>query len=112
MPKTGGTIRILPFALLLGLVRATGALAQQPPAPPEHDAILSVVDGFMNAISSNDFALLSRLRIEGGTTTVERPAPSGGTLVTRRLFTPDGLKPGDYRERYWDPVVHVRGKIA
>lgn len=112
MPKTGGTIRILPFALLLGLVHTVGALAQPAPTAPDHDAILSVVDGFMNAISTNDFAMLSRLRVEGATNTVERPASPGGTLVTRRPFTPAALKPGDYRERYWDPVVHVRGKIA
>ena len=32
--------------------------------------------------------------------------------MARRPFTPDGLKPGAYRERYWDPIVHVRGKLA
>ena len=112
MTKTGQTIRNLSFALLLGAGHTAGAFAQSASRPPEYDAILSVVDGFMNAISTNDFALLSRLRLEGGTNIVERPGTSGGTLVTRRPFAPDGMKPGDYRERYWDPVVHVRGKIA
>jgi hypothetical protein len=112
MPETVRDIRILAFVSLFSLACHSDALAQPAPTPPEHEAILSVVDGFMNAISTNDFALLSRLRLEGGTNTVERPGPSGGTLVTRRPFTPDGLKPADYRERYWDPVVHVRGKLA
>jgi hypothetical protein len=105
-------LRILAFVSLFSLACHAGALAQSAPTAPEHEAILSVVDGFMNAISTNDFALLTRLRLEGGTNTIERPATSGGTLVTRRPFTPDGLKPGEYRERYWDPIVHVRGKIA
>ena len=112
MPKAGPTTRLLSFVLLWNLGHAGHALAQSPATVPEHDAILSVVDGFMTAISTNDFALLSRLRLEGGTNAIERPGPSGATLVTRRPFTPDGLKPGEYRERYWDPIVHVRGKIA
>jgi hypothetical protein len=38
----------------------------------------------------------------------------GGDLLgaTRRVFTQESLKPGNYRERYWDPIVHVRGRIA
>ena len=32
-------------------------------------------------------------------------------MVTRRPFQPGG-RPGAYRERYWDPVVHVRGSLA
>ena len=105
-------IRIVSFASLLGVACHAGAVAQSRPAAPEHEAILSVVDGFMNAISSNDFAAMTSLRLEGGTNTIEQPARSGGTLVTRRPFTPDRLKPGAYRERYWDPIVHVRGKLA
>ena len=112
MLETVRGIRILSFVSLLGLVCHAGAFAQSGPAGPEQEAILSVVDGFMNAISTNDFALLTSLRLEGGTNTIERPATSGGTLVARRPFTPDGLKPGAYRERYWDPIVHVRGKLA
>jgi hypothetical protein len=112
MPEIPRTIRILSSAALISLACSSSMLAQAAPGPPEQEAILAVVDGFMTAISTNDFASLTRLRIEGGTNTVERPSASGGTLVTKRVFTPDGLKPGDYRERYWDPVVHVRGKLA
>src|SRR5687767_14884487 len=111
MPERNSLITILTFALFFGLASRAGAQGA-PPAPAEHEAILAVVDGFMTALSTNDAALMAKLRLEGGTSTVERPAPSGGTLVTRRPFTPDGMRPGAYRERYWDPVVHVRGKLA
>ena len=80
-------------------------------ASPEEAAILDVVDQFMIAISTNDVALMARLRAEGSVNVVERPQ-TGGTLVTRRPFAPDGSKPGNYKERYWDPVVHVRGSLA
>ena len=59
-----------------------------------------------------DSALLSELRLEGGFTVVERPGEGGKTLVTRRVFKPGRARAGDYRERSWDPVVHVRGSIA
>jgi hypothetical protein len=90
------------------------AISQSGSAPhPEEAAILAVVDRFMHAVSTKDSALLTELRLEGGVNIVERPAPSGGTLVTRRVFTPaSGGGAGTYRERYWDPVVHVRGSIA
>jgi hypothetical protein len=108
MPERTALTTVLTLALFVGLPGRTGAQAQ----PAEHEAILAVVDGFMTAISTNDAALMAKLRVEGGITTVERPAPSGGTVVTRRPFTPDSVRPGAYRERYWDPIVHVRGKLA
>jgi hypothetical protein len=43
------------------------------PTPPEHDAILSVVYGFINAISTKNFTTFSRVRFEGDTNTVQRP---------------------------------------
>src|SRR5512145_1753199 len=80
-------------------------------AAAEEAAVLAVVDRFMIAVSTNDVALMAQLRAEGSVNIVERPQ-AGGTLVTRRPFAPDGSKPGNYRERYWDPVVHVRGSLA
>jgi hypothetical protein len=74
-------------------------------------AVLAVVDRFMSAVSTNDMAEMSALRLEGGFNIVERPGEAGATLITRRPFAPNA-KPGNYRERYWDPVVHVRGGIA
>jgi hypothetical protein len=102
-------VRILTLVVFLG----SGAAASQPAGPnPEEAAILAVVDRFMVAVSTNDSALLSELRLEGGFTVVERPGEGGKTLVTRRVFKPGSARAGDYRERYWDPVVHVRGSIA
>ena len=96
--------------LLVGLTLP--AAAQPPQATADEAAILAVVDRFMVAVSTNDTTALSALRVEGSFNTVERPADGGGTLVTRRTFAPTTAKPGNYRERYWDPVVHVRGSIA
>ena len=106
------SIRTWSCAILLSLAGCRETAAQPAAQPQESEAVLAVVDAFMNAISTSDSAAMAKLRVEGGSIVVERPAPGGGTLVTRRVFTPDASKPGDYRERYWDPVVHVRGKIA
>ena len=109
-------IRSLTLVTALCLGAGVTVTAQSAPSAsphPEEAAILAVVDRFMQAVSTKDSALLTELRLEGGFTIVERPAPSGGTLVTRRVFTPAlGGGAGVYRERYWDPVVHVRGSIA
>src|SRR5688572_19154478 len=104
-------IRILSLAAVVYF-----AAPAQPAAPhPEEAAILAVVDRFMLAISTNDGAALAELRIEGGSTIVSRanPAEPAAPLVTRRVFTPSTTsKPTNNRERYWDPVVHVRSGIA
>jgi hypothetical protein len=96
----------------LAIAAGAGAAGQTSPASSsEEAAILAVVDRFMIAISTNDFALMAQLRAEGSVNIVERPQ-AGGTLVTRRPFAPDGSKPGNFKERYWDPVVRVRGSLA
>jgi len=108
-------IRNLSLAAFLCVAAAALASAQPTPAHPEEAAILAVVDRFMDAISTNDNALMAELRIDGGSTIVSRPGPAGseGPLVTRRVFTPStSSRPATGRERYWDPVVHVRGGIA
>jgi len=105
-------ISALPLAAVLCLVVSATVPPPQTPAPPEEAAILAVVDRFMDAVSTNDAALMSEIRLEGGFNIVERPGESGGTLVTRRVFKPGDGRPGAYRERYWDPIVHVRGSLA
>ena len=112
MPDATRRIRVLTFTALLILACTAPGFPQAVSPPPEQEAILSAVDGFMTALSTNDFAAMAKLRLEGGSNIVERPSSSGGTLVTRRPFSPETMKPGAYRERYWDPVVHVRGRIA
>ena len=96
---------------------ALAAVGRQIPSPPptsattEEAAILAVVDRFMEAVSTNDIALMGELRFEGGFNVVERPA-AGRPQLVRRVFDAASFKPGNYRERYWDPIVHVRGGIA
>lgn len=77
----------------------------------DHDAVLAVVDRFMQAVSTNDAALFSEIRIPETMNIVERPADGGGTRLVKRPFTPGEVN-GNFRERYWDPVVHIRGGIA
>jgi hypothetical protein len=107
-------IRNLSVAALLCVAIAATASAQPAKPSPEEAAILAVVDRFMDAISTNDSALMDELRIEGGSTIVARPDPAGGDvpLVTRRVFSATASRPSTVRERYWDPVVHVRSGIA
>jgi len=90
------------------------AQAPQSSSPhPEEAAILALVDRFMLAVGDKDPAAMAALRLEGGFTITERPAPSGGTLISRRVFTPAAsTRTTEYRERYWDPTVLVRGSIA
>ena len=76
-------------------------------------AILSVVDRFMDAITNGDAALLAELHVENSFTVVARPNASGGDpQVVRRPMAPPRSNGRSFRERYWDPVVHVRGAIA
>jgi hypothetical protein len=105
-------VRILSIAIVSWIACSTVGAAQPAPSTPEDAAVLATVDRFFVALAGNDFATLTGLRLPGSANIVERPAASGGTTLTRREFKPDSLKPGKYLERYWDPVVHVRGGIA
>ena len=109
--------------LVVGLLAVPPQAGAQTPSADER-AVLDVIDQFMHAVTSGDPAAMARIRLEGTTTTIERPDPAGGTTVVRRPFpapapsTPPGgtapapAAPGALRERYWDPVVHVRGSLA
>jgi hypothetical protein len=108
-------IRTLLLAFFLCVATAATASAQTTAPNPEEAAILAVIDRFMHAIGTNDAAVLAEIRIEGGSTITSRRDPAGGEapLVTRRVFTPSTTsRPATNKERYWDPVVHVRGGIA
>jgi hypothetical protein len=108
-------IRQVSLAAFLCVAAAGPASAQTTPPNPEEAAILAVIDRFMDAISTNDNALMAELRIDGGSTIVSRhnAAEPAAPLVTRRLFTPStSSRPGASKERYWDPVVHVRSGVA
>jgi hypothetical protein len=105
-------VRVLSLAVLLCASGCATAAPRLAPSPQEEAAILAVVDRFMDAVSTNDAALLSEIRLDGGFNIVERASATGGTTITRRIFKPAETKPGAYRERYWDPIVHVRGSLA
>jgi hypothetical protein len=105
--------RILTLVIVLSTAACSTASSQPVSPHPDEAAILAVVDRFMHAVAEQDPSAMAALRLEGGFNVVERPAPTGGTLVTRRVFTPNNPnRTAEYRERYWDPVVHVRGSIA
>ena len=84
--------------------------ATQTTAAAEDAAILDVIDRFMQAISNNDDAAMAAIRIEGAMNTVAR----ANGMVSRRAFQPraNASGGGTNQERYWDPVVHVRGSLA
>ena len=84
--------------------------ATQTTAAAEEAAILEVIDRFMHAVSNNDDAAMAAIRIEGAMNTVAR----ANGMVTRRAFQPraNASGGGANQERYWDPVVHVRGSLA
>jgi hypothetical protein len=81
-----------------------------PQQAAEEAAVLDVIDRFMHAVTKNDDAAMAAIRLEGAMHTISR---ANGT-VTRRPFQPrpNGSRAATNRERYWDPVVHVRGNLA
>lgn len=113
---------VVAFVALAVLVAVVPARAQTPST--KEAAILAVIDRFMHAVTTGDDAAMASLRLPGTTTTVERPDPAGGTTLVRRPFpappiatsppsaAPASVPSGSVRERYWDPVVHVRGRLA
>jgi hypothetical protein len=104
--------RIVIAVALLGTIGRASASAQ--PAP-EEAAVLAVVDRFMIAVSTNDSKAMSQLHIEGALHMGVRINPSGGATINRRMLAPESQKPAVpsvRRERYWDPIVHVRESIA
>ena len=111
--------RVLALVALGLLALPVAARAQMPSA--EERAILDVIDRFMHAVTSGD-AAMAAVRLDGTTTTMERPDPAGGTTILRRPFPAAAAAPANtatspaaasaLRERYWDPVVHVRGSLA
>ena len=97
--------------LAVSLFAADQAASTAPATPAaEEAAILDVIDRFMHAVSKSDDAAMAAIRIDGAMHTVAR---ANGT-VTRRAFQPraNATGTGTNQERYWDPVVHVRGSLA
>lgn len=115
-------VRLLACVVVLSPSWLPSVVHAQAPAVEER-AVLDVIDQFMHAVTSGDPAAMTRIRLEGTTTTTERPDPAGGMSIQRRPFPAPAtsVAPGgapaqspasSVRERYWDPVVHVRGSLA
>jgi hypothetical protein len=113
--------RVAVSLAIVALVASAGPAVAQTPSADER-AVLGVIDQFMHAVTRGDSAAMAAIRLEGTTTTIERPDPAGGTVVQRRPFptaaaaptsaAPSPTPASSVRERYWDPVVHVRGSLA
>ncbi len=108
----------LHLLLTLCTLTLTALPLRAQPTPPAatgtqvEAAILDVVDKFMLAVSASDMAAMTALRVPGSTNTVSRPGPDGRPQVVVRPGTGGPPMPAGLRERYWDPVVLVRGPIA
>ena len=106
-------IRLIPALALLATLGSVPASAQ--PNATEEAAVLAVVDRFMIAVSTNDSKAMSQLHLEGAVHMGVRMNESGVATVTRRTLAPPDQKPpapSVRRERFWDPIVHIRGSIA
>lgn len=95
-------------------------LDQTPIAAPkfgaaEEEAILKVVDDFLLAIGNHDYEKLKELQVAEGTTFFQRATRAEKRPVVRRPNA-DFIKPqadaDPFIERYWSPVVLVRGDLA
>ncbi len=111
------------FGVLLGACATPQSTTRQTPAPPaktwatpeEEAAILTVVDKFLLAVGNRDSAAEAALMVPEGTTFLQRRLPAGDRPVVRRsnaeLAAP-AANPDPFIERYWSPVVQVRGGLA
>lgn len=97
---------------MIALLACANTLVEAQSPAPDEAAILAVVDRFMIAVSTNDAKAMADVHVEGAVHTGVRIGESGESVVNRRVLVPGGGKPSVRRERYWDPVVHVRGSIA
>ena len=92
------------------------------PAPPpnfagadEEEAILRTVDSFLLAVGNHDTDAMKDLIVPEGTAFLQRRTKTETKPVARRANS-EFLKPqpgaDPFIERYWSPVVQVRGDIA
>jgi len=105
------------FAVVCGCVsvdvKPDGRNAVRPPSP-DIGAILGVVDAFLIADGNRDAAGLKAVVTPDAPLWVQRRTKDGEQKPRKLAF--DALVPaagGDpFIERYWDPVVQVRGGLA
>jgi hypothetical protein len=84
--------------------------------PAEVEAVLKAVDAFMETLTTNDIDLRSSLQTSDGMTYVSIKRPDGTWRVVGRpnsvFLNPPGDDAPKTVEKYWDPVVFVRGPLA
>ena len=84
--------------------------------PDEVDAVLAAVDAFMETLTTNDIELRSSLQTTDGMTYVSVKRPDGTWRVVGRpnsvFLNPPGEDAPKTVEKYWDPVVFIRGPLA
>lgn len=95
----------------------TAPSAETPSAwkSPEEPAILAAVDKVLLALGNQDAEALKAIMIPEGTAYFQRRTDAAENAVQRRTHAQLlNIQPGadPFIERYWDPVVLVRGSIA
>jgi len=82
----------------------------------EVEAVLAAVDTFMETLTTNDIELRSSLQTTDGMTYVSVKMPDGTWRVVGRpnsvFLNPPSEDAPKTVEKYWDPVVFIRGPLA
>lgn len=107
------------IALVALLICSTAPMSAQSANGHEQDeveAVLAAVDAFMETLTTNDIELRSTLQTSDGMTYVSIKRPDGTWRVVGRpnsvFLNPPGEDAPKTVEKYWDPVVFVRGPLA
>ena len=101
-------MRLIATAAAL-LALATPAAAA---STPDENAAINTVQRFFDAMGAQDGATIAAITIPASVYTSIRPAPGGGTKITRTTVEDfiKNLRPG-LQEIMWAPSVHVRAGI-
>ncbi len=82
----------------------------------EEEAILQVIDDFMITLTTNDIAKRAGLQTEDGMTYTAVKRPDGSWRIVSRpnsvFLNPSPDDSPETVEKYWDPVVMIRGPLA
>ncbi len=119
-------LRVLLPAAFLGLAACATQPAPEPPAAAtaarpqgaaaaEKEAVLAVVDRFMLAVGNHDSEEMQDILINEGVAWFQQ-RENGQEGTVRPFVNGDMMQPDSdadpFLERYWDPIVLVRGHIA
>lgn len=82
----------------------------------EITTVLAAMDRYMTAISTNNLSLMAELQTSDGMTYRAHTVQAGSVEITAHpnsyWVDPARADGGTYHERYWSPVVLIRGAIA